>query len=112
MARLSGSTSEVVSIWVNMFLGKAPFIYKDGKLGLNIKPVLPDWMFDENGEVSFNFLSKSKVTLHNPSKVATYNTEIDYITIDSKRFDGECAFGEEVEAIRDGKSANIEIFYK
>jgi hypothetical protein len=38
VARLSGSTAEMLSIWAYMMFGKKPFI-NDGELKLNLKPV-------------------------------------------------------------------------
>lgn len=111
VSRLSGSTTEVVSIWTDMFLGKTPFVYKDGKLGLKIKPMLPDFMFDENGEVEFNFLTENKVKVHNPSCDNVYDKEISYVMVDGVKFDGDTVWGEAAEAVRNGKGKNIEIFY-
>ncbi|WP_058486419.1 hypothetical protein [Defluviitalea phaphyphila] len=72
VARLSGSTAEFLSMWNIMMVGKKPFILKDNKLCLCFSPILPGWLFDENGQVSFKFLGKCKVTYHNPSKKNTY----------------------------------------
>lgn len=111
VSRLSGSTTEVVSIWTEMFLGKTPFVYENGKLGLKIKPMLEDFMFDENGEVSFNFLTENKVTVHNPSKDATYGKCVKYVTVDGERFEGDTVWGETAEKVRTVKNSEIHIYY-
>lgn len=111
VSRLSGSTTEVVSIWSQMFLGKTPFIYEDGKLGLRINPAISGELFDENGEISFNFLTTNKVTLHNPNRVDTYSSNIKYVTVDGERFDGDTVFGEAVSRVRDDRNSKIEIYY-
>ncbi len=111
VSRLSGSTTEAISMWANMYLGKAPFVYKDGKLGLNIKPLLKGEMFDENGEVSFNFLTENKVTVHNPQKKDTFDIKPEYVVIDGVRYDSDVVFGEVAEKVRKDKNSKIDIYY-
>ena len=94
-----------------MFLGKAPFIYENGKLGLHINPAISGELFDENGEISFNFLTTNKVTLHNPNRVDTYSSDIKYVTVDGERFDGDTVFGEAASRVRDDRNSKIEIYY-
>jgi hypothetical protein len=74
-ARLSGSTTEAVSMWIKMFLGDKLFTYENGQLRLHFEPKLPGWMFDENGDASFTLLSKCRVTYHNPGHKATYGKD-------------------------------------
>lgn len=111
VSRLSGSTTEVISIWTEMFLGKTPFVYENGKLGLKLKPMLESFMFDDNGEVSFNFLTENRVTVHNPSKDATYNKDVKYVVVDGERFDGDTVWGETAEKVRTDKNLEIHIYY-
>ncbi|WP_236035174.1 hypothetical protein [Alkalihalobacterium elongatum] len=80
VSRLSGSTIEFMNMWFFMMAGEKPFrfedeIGKDGKLVCQLKPTLPSWMFDENGEVSFKFLGKTDVTYVNKKKRNTYGTD-------------------------------------
>ena len=35
VARLSGSTTEMISMWIQMMMGGKVFTYEDGKLALN-----------------------------------------------------------------------------
>lgn len=72
VARLSGSTVEMLSMWLGMFLGEGGFLYEDGKLGFCLAPRLSGEMFDGNGEVSFMLLGCCKVTYHNRSRENTY----------------------------------------
>ncbi len=72
VARLSGSTTEAISIWIGMFIGDRIFTYEDGQLMLHLEPKLPGWMFDAAGNASFTLLSHCKVTYHNPVRKATY----------------------------------------
>ncbi len=111
VSRLTGSTTEAISMWVRMYLGTSPFVVVDGKLGLKINPILAGEMFDENGEVSFNFLTTNKVTVHNPSKEDTFDKDVKYIVIDGESFDGDTAFGEVAYKVRDQRTSDIHIYY-
>jgi hypothetical protein len=72
VARLSGSTAEFLSIWSHMMVGERPFFFENGQLNLAFKPVLPGWLFTEEGTISFKFLGHCTVTYHNPKRQPTY----------------------------------------
>lgn len=65
VARLSGSTVEMLHIWTLMMFGDKPFIMKNNELTLNLRPALPATFFDENNEISFTFMGATKVTYVN-----------------------------------------------
>ena len=111
VSRLTGSTTEAISMWARMYLGTTPFVFEDGKLGLKIKPILEGEMFDENGEVSFNFLTTNKVTIHNPLKDDTFDKSVKYVVVDGERVNGEVVFGELAEKVRDQRNSEIHIYY-
>jgi len=48
-----------------MMAGKNPFVMQDGNLRLSLRPVLPGWLFTEDGELSFRFLGRCTITYHN-----------------------------------------------
>ncbi len=115
VARLSGSTTELISIWIEMFMGKKVFSYENGELELHLDPKLPGWMFDENGEVSFMLLSQCKVTYHNSKKRSTYGEDGVRITsivikdteqkINSKVLRGDIAY-----RVRDGAIKEVIVY--
>ena len=78
VARLSGSTAEFLQIWLTMNLGLKPFILNDkNELNLQLKPVLPGWLFTYSAKhkdfiYSFNFLSQVWVTYRNAKKRDTF----------------------------------------
>ena len=76
VARLTGANAEFISIWKNMFVGDKPFTMENGELLLTLKPVLPGWLFNEEGKVSFNFLGKCMVTYHNPRRKDTWKIDL------------------------------------
>ena len=72
VARLSGSTIEVISMWLTMLMGQRLFYLQDDTLCLTFAPILPDWLFDERGELAFRFLSSCTVRYVNPGSKATF----------------------------------------
>lgn len=93
VARLSGSTTEFLNMWLFMNVGKRPFILgHDRKLSLRFEPHLPAFLFtqspvvrewiDSEGRASkisvpkngfaFLFLGKTLVVYHNPKRLDTF----------------------------------------
>ena len=80
IARLSGATAEFVHIWLIMCAGNNPFyLDKKEKLFLQLRPVLPGWLFSRKQEkgfaknsFAFRFLGKALVIYHNPKRKNTY----------------------------------------
>ncbi|MCX7695439.1 MAG: cellobiose phosphorylase [Caloramator sp.] len=117
VARLSGATAELLSIWRLMFVGKNPFTMADGALTLSFNPILPEWLFDEDNKVSFNFLGRCRVTYHNPSRKNTYemnpsNQRIVLYLLDGSRVEVSGNVIEEEYAIkvREGKVNKIDVY--
>ena len=71
VARLSGSTAEILSMWRYMFLGKQLFKYENKKLTFDLDPKLPsEWFID--GKVETRLFSDIKITYLNPMNLNTY----------------------------------------
>jgi hypothetical protein len=71
LARLSGATSEFLSMWVLMMIGPEPFFTSStGLLQMQLLPALPRWMFRDSGEknkppsVSFKLFGSIDVTYY------------------------------------------------
>ncbi len=75
VARLSGSTTEMLSMWISMFLGDGGFYVKNGELSFSFRPKLAGWLFDEKGEAGFALMSKCQVTYQNPAGKNTYGAD-------------------------------------
>lgn len=117
VGRLSGSTVEMLSMWMGMFLGNGGFQAEDNKVMLKLSPVLAGRMFDENGDASFTLCGSCRVTYHNPARKNTYGTngaKIVRMVAHTGRADGDIeavgdTFGEEVAlAVRTGQLTGIE----
>ncbi|CCJ34020.1 hypothetical protein [Caloramator australicus] len=119
VARLSGATAEFLSMWRLMFVGKKPFKIINGKLTLSFNPVLPEWLFDEENKVSFNFLGRCRVTYYNPSRKNTYEMDITKQKIiiylpsgNTIEFLDNFIEEEYATLIREGKINRIDIYLK
>jgi hypothetical protein len=119
VARLSGSTAEFLSIWYKMMVGKQPFYLKEGQLCLAFKPALPGWLFNDDGQIQFNFIGKCKITYNNPVRMNTYDKSIKQTRIILQTGDEtpvELA-GDVIEApyakmVRDGHIHKIDIYFE
>ncbi len=115
VARLSGSTTEMISMWIEMFIGNKVFTYEDGKLVLNLEPKLANWLFDE-GKASFRLLSNCDITYVNNTGKNTYGD--DAATVARIEMNGETVstnnkiVGEMAEAVRDGKVDKITVYFE
>jgi hypothetical protein len=117
VARLSGSTAEFLSMWVLMTVGKQPFRLENDQLVLAIEPILPGWLFKEDGTFTFRFLGMCDVTLHNPTRLDTYNEGVKiqsielYTNGEKISLDGAVIKTPYAESIRRGQFDSIELFY-
>lgn len=72
VARLSGSNTEILSMWLTMMFGHNPFTEEDGQLHLQLNPVLPIEYF-KNGVVKVKFLKTIEVIYENMTNHNTYD---------------------------------------
>lgn len=115
VARLSGSTTEMLSMWLGMFLGDGGFFVKDGRLAFALRPRLAEWLFDDRKQASFRLLSRCTVLYENESGRKTYGSDAaKVVRMELCYTDGtrETVFGdtlgeEQAKAVRDGRMAVI-----
>lgn len=101
VSRLSGSTAEMLSIYLLMSTGGKIFDVIDGKLTLTLRPLLKKKYFDNNNEFTFNLLSHTKVTYVNENRIDTYNGKVvSYKIIKDKKVIKEVKVIEGEEAIK------------
>lgn len=109
VARLSGSTTEVLSMWSCMMAGEHPFTVQDGQLTFRLRPTLAGWLFDSDGEVQFRMCSHTTVVYRNPARKNTYGP--DGVTVTDIQVDGvSCGAeltGDMARKIRDGQIEKI-----
>ena len=117
-ARLSGSTVEVLSMWIEMFFGKKGFSYTDGVLSLELQPKLASWLFDAQGMASFKMLSSCQVTYINQTGKNTYGADAAVIASmeltmqdgSKEVVDGAVISGKLAEDVRSGKVSAIKAY--
>ena len=123
VARLSGATAEFVTMWTTMMAGRRPFFVRDGTLCLSFKPALPGWLFDAEGKLTFTFLGRTPVTVHNPSRVDTWRDEGSgpshkWLTALHVPDEGRIEFADGIirapyaQMVRSGHAASIELFLR
>lgn len=116
VARLSGSTTEMLSIWIRMFLGEGGFFEKNGTLGFTLSPLLADWLFDDKGEAVFTLFSNCSLTYRNPMRKATYGEnaarvqEVKLFHLDGNQeiVQGNTLSAAQAKALRNGKIIRME----
>ncbi len=118
VARLSGSTAEFLEIWLRMMTGGKPFFVQEGELNLRLAPILPGWLFDSEGRITFKFLGNCSVVYHNPQKRDTFEARCQIQKIHVHHNDGQIIeiSGNTIGApyaaeIRAGKYPHIEVFF-
>jgi len=116
VARLSGSTAEFLSMWVTMTAGHEPFSIEQGKLIFTLHPLLPGWLFKEDGTFCFKLLGSCDVTLHNPSKTDTFKAKPARITFQTAEGEHVSVEGNVIGSpyagmIREGKIVAMDVHY-
>lgn len=117
VARLSGSTAEFLSMWCLMTAGKQPFRLEDGELVLAFKPVLPGWLFKEDGTFIFRFVGMCTVTIHHPDRKDTWQAGVEIRRIElhsdaeTVSITGGVIGAPYAERVRTGEFTSIDLFY-
>lgn len=118
VARLSGSTAEIISIWQILFFGKQPFRLEEGKLCFCLEPILKGKIFNSEGVVETTLFGRTKIVYVNPKHLDTYSAEavIERIElIDGKdvyEIKGNKVFSALATRIRKGEFETIKVYYK
>ena len=141
VARLSGTTAELLHMWLVMNAGEKPFrLNNEGRLTLEFRPKLAGWLFtkkearlqyiDKNSNprklvlpkntYAFNFLGSTLVVYHNPRRKNTFGknkAEIEKITMTYPNknqvvFSSAVIPTEAAQEIRSGRAERIDILLK
>lgn len=120
VARLTGSTAEMLSMWFMMMAGRNPFAFEDGELSLKLSPVLPHWLFDGQDRVSFKFLGSTMVNYINPDRKNTFGEDgvkpVRYVLEnrngDTADIENSYITGQYANEIRNGEFTNINVYLK
>ena len=110
VARLSGSTAEALSMWNIMMFGEHPFTFEDGKLKLNLRPIVSKDFIKEGLTMEAKFLSKIKVVYHFDHLDDSYKFNSVSYKIDGKDY-LEVA-GKLAQDVRDAKYSQIDVYLK
>lgn len=121
VARLSGSTTEVISMWIGMFIGnRAFYVGDDGSLKLKFAPALSEEFFTAQGDASWTFMGRCRIVYHNPSRRATFGSDAPKIckmrllTTGGEQIEvnGDVLEDELATDLRDGKIVRIDVYFQ
>ncbi|KUP09764.1 cellobiose phosphorylase [Bacillus coahuilensis m2-6] len=117
VARLSGSTAEFLSMWKTMMMGHTLYSVQGGQLTLSLSPILPKWLFTEEGTLSFMLFGTTKVTYHNVSGIDTFGEngavvkgyKLTFKDGRTVHVEAASVIGADAQAVRDGEIVEIEV---
>lgn len=117
VARLSGSNTEVLSMWLIMMFGHYPFGVREKELTLRLKPILPIDFFKE-GIVKTTFLKSIEVIYTNLTNLHSYDQMVVVDRYELIGSDGKIAkvinspviVGEDAIDVRDHKYPQIKVY--
>ena len=115
VSRLSGSTSEFISIWNHMLFGKTPYGRDDFGLHLCFQPAIPHYLIGEEQTITGTFLGKITVVYHlnglTELKPGGYKIK-SYLLDQQKHILGDTVPKEYAERLREGKVNRIDVFFE
>ena len=114
VSRLTGTTSELISMWQVMMMG-SPLFKMEEELSFNLQPKLSKDFFDSNDEVITTLFKQTKIVYKNPLKKDTFGEEgvspseytLKYKTGETVKVSKVC--GQYAHAIRDDEIESIEV---
>ena len=120
VARLTGTTIEMLNMWRILMTGEKLFNYDNGELEFTLSPILQSDFFDDNNMVSTTILGKIELTYINDSRKNTFGAnkgtveEIVITALDGEiiKVNGNIVKGNIVKDIRDGNIKKIEAYIK
>ena len=120
VARLTGTTIEMLNMWRILMTGEKLFNYDNGELEFTLSPILQSDFFDDNNIVSTTILGKIELTYINNDRKNTFGAnkgtveEIVITNLDGEviKVNGNIVKGNIVKDIRDGNIKKIEAYIK
>lgn len=119
VARLSGSTVEMIEMWQKIFFGKELFSCDKEELTLTFAPAIPSWMIREDSTVEACFMSNTMTVYHMDKKEdyfpGDYETEeitVLYSNGEKTVCKGNKIKGQNAHRIRKGEAERIDISLK
>ncbi|MCR5153615.1 MAG: cellobiose phosphorylase [Lachnospiraceae bacterium] len=120
VARLSGSTTEVLTMWIHMFAGKRPFFTENDELCFCPEPALSGDFFGEDKTASFTFMGQCRLVYHNEEGRNTYGNggakvyAMRLLDVNGKEtfVESNVLRGEDAEKVRDGGFVRIDAYLR
>lgn len=119
VARLSGSTAELLQIWQLLFFGPAPFQWDGRDLSLDFTPFIPAYLMPKDGVIEATFLGGVKVVYHAagltellPGKTVPVRWELTDRDGGKRIVEGPVLGDRDARAVRAGQVGEINITMK
>ena len=112
VARLTGTNTEILSIWLSIMVGNQWFTLDNGELEFSIQPQLPASLFDQ-GVVEFMLFQSIRVRVLNATGKDTFG--VDRCHLAAYRLEGELMNsikGEDAKRVRERQIKEIEVIYQ
>ena len=116
VARLSGSTTELIGMWIRMFMGEKVFYTEGNELKITFAPALPGDFFTENGTASWTFMGQTRIVYINEERKNTYGSgaakvvSMKLLTTggETETAEGDTLTGRQAETLRNGGYVRID----
>jgi len=115
VARLSGTTAEMLSIWLYMMVGKHMFVMEKGQLKFALNPHIHSSFFTKEGKVSFKLLGHTLVTynVEKPKNIYSEDCISHYELIKNGNITKlNNVVGEYAQKVREGYYDHIKVYLK
>lgn len=120
VARLTGTTIEMLNMWRIIMTGEKLFSYNNGELEFTLSPILQSDFFDENNMVSTTLLGKIELIYINNSRKNTFGIDkgiVEEIIItklngEVTKVNGNIVKGHIAKEIRNGNIKKIQAYIK
>lgn len=119
VARLSGSTAEMIQLWCIMLLGERLFTVQNDALTLTLAPALPDYLTHGTDTIVATLLGKTEVVYHIepdqsyiPNQYEIANAQITWRDGRQESYTHGLIVGDAASHVRDGQAERIELWLK
>ena len=117
VGRLSGATAEYLTMWSEFLLGLKPISMESEGPMFRPSPLLPAWLFREDGSLEFILFGSVKVRYENPERIDLYKNTWRIESMHLRMAEDEKSYGsflpsEETNMLRAGKAAALRVVFR
>ncbi|NLM86027.1 MAG: cellobiose phosphorylase [Clostridiales bacterium] len=110
VARLSGSTAEMLSIWQKLFWGEGGMELVNGRPAFRFDPRLPHFLLDDEGRAAFTLFSTCQVVAHGNKGWSNSSVKSLVYRMGGKAYTVQGSVLPDGEALRQGDIDKVDIY--